>query len=94
MKYCFTLLVALAFTVGVGCSKDEGGDTPAKTPGKSTTDSLTDKAGDAMKEGGDAMKEGGDAMKDGADALTATNVTYQCKCGVEKTLGGDLPAPS
>ena len=80
MKYCFTLLVALAFTVGVGCSKDEGGSTPAKTPDKSTTDSTTDTTGDAMKQGGDAMK--------------VSNVTYACVCGKETTQAGDLPPPS
>ncbi len=83
MKYCFTLLVALAFTVGVGCSKDEGGSTPAETK----TDSLTDKAGGAMKEGGGAMKEGGEKLK-------SADVIYTCGCGREKTLGGDLPPPS
>ena len=81
MKYCFTLLVALAFTVGVGCSKDEGGSTPAKTPDKSTTDSKTDTAGDAMKEGGDAMK--------------AATVSYQCSsCNKEVSKAGDRPPPS
>ncbi len=83
MKYCFTLLVALAFTVGVGCSKDEGGSTPAKTK----TDSLTDKAGDALKEGGDAMKDAGEKLK-------SADVTYQCACGKEKSQAGDLPPPS
>ena len=81
MKYCFTLLLALAFTVGVGCGKDEGGSTPADTPSKSTTDSKTDGTG------GDAMKQGGDALKDAP-------VTYQCSCGKEATQAGDLPPPS
>ena len=78
MKYFFTLLVALAFTFGVGCGKDEGGSTPADTPEKSTPDSGT---------GGDAMKTGGDAMK-------AADVTYECKCGKTAKQAGDLPPPS